>query len=283
MPNKPDQPESTSPPSTEESPSMAFSSYGTTTLPQTQSDVGVAMPQFITDIMRGLFATFSDYITLIVIVAGIFAVGNVIELDYFRYNIRDVRDDSLVVYSLVLSGVFGVGIYVLMHGLSISTPKVTTGMALGVVIAYGVISVIVSFLDEVFFADSLFTNNIIGSAEFFGQNYIVNNIWAVRAVQAGIIVFLVSELTAGAFSRDETRLNVGLMIVLFVGLVGVSFGYSELMERLMDVDIETATEARLIVAGGGAVRGAGLALLFLITFKTAYNAKVTYDPKPKQY
>lgn len=261
-------------PSTQQSPSMAFSNYGNTSYSQ-EEEPAVAMPGFVTSIMRGLINSLSDYIALMAVIGAIFAVGNVLELEYFRQVDSLDSDTVMLIYAVVLGGIFGVGIYVLMHGLSIATPRVTTGMAFGVVIAYGASLLIISQIDveDVFFANSVLTSTLIQSGESFGRPDFVNNIWIVRAVQAGIIAAIVSELFGGAYSQGVTRLNIGLAIILFIGLIGISFGYSELMERLLEMDLDTATEARLVVAAGGAVRGAGLALLFLITFKAAYNAR----------
>lgn len=79
---------------------------------------------------------------------------------------------------------------------------------------------------------------------------------------------------------NEIRLNIGLTMLMFVGLVGLSFIYVELLEGVFPFFVDM-DDFRMRMVGSGAVYGGALASLFLFAYKTAYRAKSADNDKLK--
>lgn len=221
----------------------------------------VAMPEIISSAVRSLISAVGDYVAIIAITAILFAIGAVIDLDYVIY----ASDDDLLVYSLILSAIFAVGIYFLMYGISLGIAKLSTQTVLILIIVNVLIMIVISQIDDVVFASSILT----GLVKRFSPDHITTNTWVVRVVQAGITALIVSELNTVFRQSNETRLNIGLTGVVFLVLIGISFVYVELISGVFSSNIDDITDARLRIAGSGALFGAATAGLFLFVFNSA--------------
>lgn len=237
------------------------------------------IPQFL----RGWINTPLGYLAIIAVTALVFAIGGVLE---YEYGINSEADD-LIVYSLILSATFAVGIFVVLYSMSLITPKVSM-MTIGAVIGVNTLLYLaIALIDdpEFIFSHAFVTSFVTLIADDSGgSDTLMTNIWVVRVVQAALIALVISELNMLFRASDETRLNIGLTIAIFVGFIIFSLAYVELMEGAITSSLYTFTpdenELRLKLAGSGAAYGGAVATMLLVAYKMAYNSKSSMEAKP---
>lgn len=222
------------------------------------------------DSSGGWLNTPLGYIAIIAVTAVVFAIGGVLEYEYGNGD-----DSELVVYSIILSLVFGVGIFVVMRGLSSITPPISPTTIWAIIGVNALIIIIIGIVEDEnwFFAHSAVTALVTGFFDVGGT--LKTNIWVVRVVQAGLFALIISELNTLFGAVGETRLNIGLTLVVFIGLIGASWGYVELMGGAASSSIFDEDEFRMKLAGSGAAYGAAVAGLLLFAYKMAHNAKTS--------
>lgn len=232
-----------------------------------EDSTATSMPVNIPKFLSGWLDTPLGYLAIIAVTALVFAIGGVLE---FEYSL-DTDADDLFVYSLILSAIFAVGISVLMYGISLITPQVSMKTIMAVIgintLIYLIIAIIKS--DELFFAHSSVTSLVMGFES--GTDTLMTNIWLVRIIQSALFALVISELNTIFRAPEETRLNIGLTIAVFIGLVILSWGYVELMAGAVPSFFEQ-DEFRLKLAGSGSVYGGAVAALLLFAYKIAYKS-----------
>lgn len=199
-------------------------------IPESTSLVTVAMPEFVTNFLYKWIDSPFSYTVIIGVTALIFSLGGLYEFEHFINSLISISENILL-YALVLSIIFGLGIYVLMYGLSLATPRISTATVLAMIIANGFILIIIALIDstELYFAHSYQTSVWI---DYWARSDspLMTNIWIVRIAQSGITALILSELNPFFRAPNEIRLNISLTIIMFIGLIGLSFGYVELLE-----------------------------------------------------
>lgn len=218
------------------------------------TEAGVNMPEFVTNLVGNLIKSTSDYVAIIGITAILFGIAGLIDLDYLVYNFQSVADNAFI-YSVITSALYGVGIYFIMYGVSIITPRVSTKTAMAVVAVYALVSIISAQIDS----DSDATQ------------------WLIRAALAGAMAFVVSEFNTAVYEGGELRLNQQFAGMVFVGLIIITFLYTEISQDVF-TDADSFTDVRIRIALMTAAQGAAIAGLMLFAFKSADKERETTLP-----